>query len=715
MGSKSPVDERMLGPSIVSILKRLYHPFLFRTIRSRLYLAFGLAACMTVVGSLVALYTSANLSTTLAEVISRSMPATVESLRLAEEARGLVASAPQLMTAEDDDQRNEIGRDIARQSQLLTVRIERLRGLDAGQNDELRIAKAAVDRQLGALDQAVAGRIKIAGQRRELVRLVRKQHEALLDAITPAIDDANFDVMTQMQPQRAVEKIESLRYLLEIQASANFLAGQLIESSLVTDVASLSPIRENIAMARRGIEKDLDGLPASTVKQKISELYNRLAAVAGENGILTQRLNELDQIRVVQQVFTAALSEASTLRQVVDRLTEREGVLARTLSERADRQIQTSRTLLIALGIGAILAATLIAWLYVGRNIVGRLTLLATAMRRIADGEMNTAIPVGGHDEIGNMAKALVIFRQAIAEVNNASQREASRAEESDVRRRQLEAVTRNFERAVNDMVQSLAGASRSMDDCAHIMTQAAESNRAQAANVTDSSGEATANVGSVAMAAEEMAQSVEQISLQAVASAKIAQQATGEAQAVIAAVEQLSSSVEQINAVSNLIRSVAGQTNLLALNAAIEAARAGEAGRGFAVVAQEVKALAAQTEKATHEITQQISTIELTTSNVVQAMKGIAETIRQLDVNATDISEAVQQQDCVTKEIARSASTAAQKTREVSLGIARVAEAALKSDQVATAVLSAGSELAERSNKLRGEVEYFLSQVRVV
>ena len=79
---------------------------------------------------------------------------------------------------------------------------------------------------------------------------------------------------------------------------------------------------------------------------------------------------------------------------------------------------------------------------------------------------------------------------------------------------------------------------------------------------------------------------------------------------------------VDQINAVSHLIRDVAAQTNLLALNATIEAARAGDAGRGFAVVAQEVKSLAAQTEKATGDITQQISSIELTTSQVVQAMK---------------------------------------------------------------------------------------------
>ena len=65
----------------------------------------------------------------------------------------------------------------------------------------------------------------------------------------------------------------------------------------------------------------------------------------------------------------------------------------------------------------------------------------------------------------------------------------------------------------------------------------------------------------------------------------------------------QLSTQSKSINEIVTTIRSIADQTNLLALNAAIEAARAGESGRGFSVVADEVRKLAADTSKATSEI----------------------------------------------------------------------------------------------------------------
>jgi phosphoglycerate-specific signal transduction histidine kinase len=381
------------------------------TIRTRLYVALGFMAGITVVCSLIALYAFTNIGGTTTKIVSQSMPATVHSLRLAEETNGLVAAAPRLMAAEDESQRSEIAEQIARQTRDFLARIDQLRVLDAKVGREIHAAQTAMIDRIAALNQAVIERITTSGQRQAMAASIRKAHEELLIGLTPAIDDANFELMTKSQGAEnkaaSNQAIESLRHLLEVQAEANLLAGLLIESSMVTESVRLQPLRENIDAARRRIETSLNALADPEQRKRLIGLHERLAAMAGQDGIVDVRARELLRQQEAQLAFAATQTEAVKLKQAVDRLVEQQGKDAAAVSAHAAEQIRSGRILLIALSIVALVAAALIAWLYVGRNIVSRLARLSSAMLAIAAGRRESAVPVTGADEIGAMGRAV--------------------------------------------------------------------------------------------------------------------------------------------------------------------------------------------------------------------------------------------------------------------------------------------------------------------
>jgi methyl-accepting chemotaxis protein len=381
----------------------------------------------------------------------------------------------------------------------------------------------------------------------------------------------------------------------------------------------------------------------------------------------------------------------------------------------AGRVAATTWNVVIVTVAAAVLIALALA-IWIVRGITKGLAGFSSPMRAMAAGDLSVNVPnVGERTEIGEMANALEVFRANLlkAERSRAQAAEAAKRAEED-RRQAMLGLADSFEGSVGGVITVVASASTELEQTARAMAVSAKEAGAQAGEAADGTRAADESVSAVAAATEQLTASIHEISRQVAQSATVAREAVQDARRTDSTVETLAATAARIGDVVKLISDIAGQTNLLSLNATIEAARAGEAGKGFAVVAGEVKALAAQTAKATEEISRQIGEMRDATAGAVQAVRSIAGTIARIDEISSAIAAAIEEQGAATQEIANSVRNAAGGTKRVSESVSGVNRAANDTGAAATQVLGAAGELSKQAEGLRHEVQRFLATVRV-
>jgi len=473
-------------------------------------------------------------------------------------------------------------------------------------------------------------------------------------------------------------------------------------------VRQMSETVADIEASRKAYASLVDpGEEANRLYPAINEAWQQYQA-------LSARLDNVSDATKAEQILNGDLKPAFTaLRDAVEAdiaYNDREGGNAVARADAAFVRAVWIIGLMTALA--AVASVGLTRWL--DRSLALPLMRAIKITRQLARRDYEFDLPsIKRTDEIGQLSRALDECRTGLREADALAEAQAAEQAAKSENAGRLQAMTREFEAKVGQMVGVLTSAASGLQATAQSMSSTASRTAERAGAVTVAAEQASGNVQTVASAADQLVSSVGEITHQIGQSAAAADRAANDARQTEVTVRGLADGAERIGQVVSLINGIAGQTNLLALNATIEAARAGEAGKGFAVVASEVKALASQTAKATDEIAGQVGQIQVATRETVAAIETIAATIGEVSRTTAAIAAAVEEQSTATKEIARNVQQAAAGTEEVRNHIGEVGRAAVETGEGARNVLAAANDLSQQTEALNNAVGSFLSGVR--
>ena len=319
----------------------------------------------------------------------------------------------------------------------------------------------------------------------------------------------------------------------------------------------------------------------------------------------------------------------------------------------------------LATAVACLLGLSAVAWLTI-RALLTPLREVEASMRRIAQGDLATAVPAPRHDELGRMIAALADMQQRLQSLV------------TDVRH-----STESITTASSEIAAGGQDLSARTEQTASSLQQTASSLEQLTGTVRESV-EAARQARALAASASAVAQRGGQV-----------------VAGVVSTMQDISASSRKIADIIGTIDSIAFQTNILALNAAVEAARAGEQGRGFAVVASEVRSLAQRSAAAAREIKGLIGAS-------IEKVESGARMVADAGTTMKEIVDSVRRVDGIIGEIATSSSEQSEGIQQVNKAVTQLDQMTQQNAALVEESAAAAESLKEQAHRLAAVVVTF-------
>src|SRR6516165_8993826 len=412
-------------------------------LRQRLLLSFIAISGFAVVAAVVGNYAFYAIGEALRQVTAITVPPAIASLEFAQRIERIVAAGPALLAATNNAELAGASRAVEQQvkdaAQLLNDLPDQAVAVD--KLIEIRTVFNQVAVNLSALKSAAQRRIDATDRKAMLVRDTSDAYNQFRTFLTPKFEELKGQIAAlqnsirflargSTEERRATDRLNAatsnLAPLEQIQQEAAIAFESLVHAANAS--TGLNTIQTQVERSVRRIDNLVSGLDPDISHDLIVPLSRLRAGAIGSSSIMAARQVELEtaaegnRLTAENSVLWVQLGDAVAALVAASK----RGIA--TATEQVESVQKLGRVGLLAVVALSLISSALIVWLYVGRNIVARLTALSDRMLTLAQGDLKSSLPQGGTDEIGRMAEALSVFRATAIEMEEANLKEIREA-----------------------------------------------------------------------------------------------------------------------------------------------------------------------------------------------------------------------------------------------------------------------------------------------